>query len=198
VARGQLAARASGTVETPTGRLLHACARAAGRVNCYAGFGLCYALSAVPYERASRPLGRAQAPPDHRVIGTYCRLSARIRDEQGRGGTGGLTGACPRRGPPGGRTRNANPNAGVQPPEADREFGPERVGNGEWGEGGVPGARCGRMGREPVDARPIGDVNGIDLKVRQTKVGHCAPTDSPPPRTDSPRTPARGELPFVG
>lgn len=40
--RGQLAARASGAVGTPIGRLLHACARAAGRMLVYGKLGLCY------------------------------------------------------------------------------------------------------------------------------------------------------------
>jgi hypothetical protein len=45
VARGQPAARASGVVGTSTGRLLHACARAVGRIAVYAEFGLCYVPS---------------------------------------------------------------------------------------------------------------------------------------------------------
>lgn len=126
----------------PSGRRPGDCctlrARAVGRIHFLGGFGLCYVASVGGVGTRSSGLLGVQIPPDATVSSDYSGKQSDSRAE-GRSGT---------------ETRRLAPK-------------------GEWGEGVGRVVVCrargvGGWGREAVDARPVGGVNGTNLKVRQT------------------------------
>jgi hypothetical protein len=154
-------------------------ARAVGRTSFLGGFGLCYVASADTVGATVSESQIGQTPPVADVSGDYSaliRISRSVRPkeanaredsfEREREGGGPLSG-----------------DRGRVLPRGNERSAYHRRGSGR-GCGGVPGARCGRMEREAVNARPVGDVNGTNLKLRQT-VG---------PRPDYETLPPSGEL----
>ena len=153
-------------------------ARAVGRTSLLGGFGLCYVASAdtVGETVSISPVG--QTPPVADVSGDYSaliRLSRSVSDgsERRRGQFREATG--------GRKSAFGGPWTGAFEGERTERVPPKGSGRGC---GSVPGARCGRMGREVFGARPVGAGNGTNLKVRQT-VG---------PRPDFETLPPSGKL----